>query len=125
MNKSVIVADENIALSTVPAPRKAGYQVVSVAEESPSASDEQVLRRACELNARILTFDRDYGDLIFRRGCPAPRAVLYLRFAPRSPDELTAVVLKLFDESQSGALDGYLVVWARDGIRKRAFPAKT
>lgn len=124
MNKRILLVDENVALSTVRALREAGYRVVSIAEEQPSASDIQVLGQACELDATIITFDRDYRELIFRRNHPAPRSVLYLRFAPQSPTEITNVVFGLLDPAIAGELDGYLAVWTREGTRKRAFPAR-
>ncbi len=121
MSGKVLLADENIALGAIHALRKAGYQVIAVAEESPGLSDAEVLARGCALSAILLTFDRDYGELIFKDGHPYPRSVIFLRSFPESPEEMSGVIEALLDGS-AGEVDGYFVVWTHDGIRKRLFP---
>jgi len=41
----------------------------------------------------ILTFDRDYGDLLFKRRLAPPAGVIYLRFDPATPLEPAEEVL--------------------------------
>jgi predicted nuclease of predicted toxin-antitoxin system len=117
-----LVADEHIALSTINALRELGYGVTAVAATMPGAMDQVVLHHACSINAVLLTFDRDYGELIFRRGLPPPRSVLYLRTIPTSPIEMTDIIKGLLNGRLAGDVSGYFVVWTRDGVRKRAFP---
>lgn len=45
--------------------RKLGYDIVSIAEGSPSISDAEVLTKANEQDRIILTNDKDFGDLVF------------------------------------------------------------
>jgi Domain of unknown function (DUF5615) len=67
------LADENFPRPALLLWRDAGNDVRSVAEENPGLSDEAVAE-ICELDARVLlTFDKDFGELIFRRGLPARR----------------------------------------------------
>ena len=35
----------------------------------------------------ILTFDRDYGELLFRHRLGRPRGVIYFRYDPATPEE--------------------------------------
>jgi predicted nuclease of predicted toxin-antitoxin system len=49
-----------------------------IAEISPSASDEEVLRRSVDGNAVLVTEDKDFGELVYRR-VPAHTGVLLLR----------------------------------------------
>ena len=82
-----LLADENIPIASVVALREAGHDVVSITEYSPGISDVAVMKLAHEESRIIVTFDRDYGELVFRRQLPVPGGVLYLRFIPVSPRE--------------------------------------
>jgi hypothetical protein len=66
------VADESVDAPIVHRLREAGHEVWSVAEESPSISDREVLRAASEADRVLLTADRDFGDLHVRLGLPSP-----------------------------------------------------
>lgn len=122
MKGVTLVADENVALSAVKALRDGGSRVVYISEEQPGSPDVSVLQRACDADATLLSFDRDYGELIFRRGHRAPRSVIYLRDVPSSPAEMVSIVQGLLNGSLAGEVAGHFVVWTRDGIRKRLFP---
>jgi predicted nuclease of predicted toxin-antitoxin system len=76
------LANENFPLESVRSLRAAGHDVAAVIEDSPGAKDHEVLARAAREERIILTFDRDYGELIYRLKHPAPAGIIYLRFAP-------------------------------------------
>jgi len=82
-----VLANENIPLASVVSLRQAGHDVLSVTEFSPGISDKEVLRLAHSQARVILTFDRDYGELVFRHRLPVPAGAMYLRFSPASPIE--------------------------------------
>ena len=81
------LANENFPLKSVHILRNAGYDVASITEDSPGIQDEHVLRQAVREQRIILTFDRDYGELIYRRKLSAPNGVIYFRFEPKTPEE--------------------------------------
>ena len=58
--------------------RRAGHDVVYMAEIAPAASDAAVLARAQQDSRLLLTEDKDFGDLVFRRGGPVPVAAAAL-----------------------------------------------
>ncbi len=60
-----LLANENFPTSSVDLLRRAQHDVSSIAEESPGIKDDAVLARAVQQERLILTFDRDYGELIF------------------------------------------------------------
>ena len=66
----------------------------------------------------LLTFDRDFGELIYQQRLPCPPVVVYLRFAPATPEEPAQVVLAMLDSLK--ILEGQFVVLDRDSFRKRA-----
>jgi predicted nuclease of predicted toxin-antitoxin system len=60
------LANENFPLQSVRILRQADLEVASVTEDSPGIEDAEVLARAADEQRVILTFDRDYGELIYR-----------------------------------------------------------
>lgn len=115
-----LLADENVAGATIAALRAAGFDMASVAETCPGIADREVLLRSREQERWLVTYDRDYGDLIYRQGEPAPPGVVYLRLTPSEPKEAARAVesaLRRFSR------DGYFLVVGREGhVRERALP---
>ena len=69
----LLLADENIPHASIQALRDAGQDVLSASEVMARALDREVLARA-EAEGRVLvTFDRDFGALAFKRGSRRPR----------------------------------------------------
>lgn len=92
-----------------------------MAAEEPGLPDEQVLSRAFREERIILTFDRDYGRLLYEVGLPSPTGVVYFRLVPSSleePAEYLLVLLRRADFSVSGML----TVVERDRVRQRPLP---
>jgi predicted nuclease of predicted toxin-antitoxin system len=81
------LADENFPLSSVRFLRDAGYRVISIIQEAPGSKDEDILNRAHTERLVNLTFDRDYGELIYRHQALPPAGVVYFRFEPATPLE--------------------------------------
>jgi len=116
-----ILADENVPADSVAALRAAGVDVIAAAEIEPGAADIDVLERARLEGRALLTFDRAFGELIYRKGYPAPSAVIYMRFVPSSPEEPAAVLLQLIEHSVIQLADRFTVV-SRDQVRQRPLP---
>lgn len=79
------LADENVPRASILSLRAAGHDVASIREESRGVSDELILLRAHDEERVILTFDRDYGELIFRRHLPKSAGVVYFRLTTADP----------------------------------------
>lgn len=115
-----LLANENFPAPAIRKLRAAGVDVVAVSEVMPSVSDKEVLEFArCE-QRWIVTFDRDYGDLIFREGLPPPPAILFFRQEPYPPDRPADLVLAMLSEPQQAA--GCMVVISERNIRRKHFP---
>ena len=62
------LADENFPWPALEALRNAGWEIFSVAEECPGISDEEVAALCSESQRVLLTFDKDFGELVFAVG---------------------------------------------------------
>lgn len=82
-----LLADENLPLASVQYLRSKGLDVLSIGEDNPSIRDQEVMRLAIEQERTLLTFDRDFGELIFREGIKPEKGVIYLRLDSYRPDE--------------------------------------
>ena len=81
------LANENFPYPSIIKLRQAGYDITSISEDSPSVTDNEVMQRAINENRTILTFDRDYGELIFKHGYRPLSGVIYFRIFSYLPDE--------------------------------------
>lgn len=118
-----LLANENIPLSSVHALREEGFDVFSVSESAPGLKDAEVLSLARSQERILFTFDRDYGELVFRHGLPCPRGVVYLRFDPVDPLETFRILRGLLTAPER--VLGQFVVLGRDDFRRRPLPLST
>jgi predicted nuclease of predicted toxin-antitoxin system len=114
-----ILADENIPLKSVDLLREFGHDVASVTLDSPGANDSDVLKRAVREERVLLTFDRDFGEMIYKRKLPAPPGIVYLRFIPLSPQEVAVSLLDIL-KIDGLNLERKLTIVERNRIRQRS-----
>ncbi len=90
-------ADENFPRPAVRVLRDHGFDVIWAAETSPGASDEDLLARCAEHRFILLTLDKDFGELLFRKGLPADCGVncgvILFRVDRESPEQFAKLVL--------------------------------
>lgn len=116
-----LLANENFPGPAIRKLRAAGIDVVAVVEAMPAASDKQVLEFARAESRWIVTFDRDYGELVFKDGLPPPPAILYLRQEPYPAEVAADLVLAIL--SEPNLAEGFLVVLSERSVRRKPFPA--
>jgi predicted nuclease of predicted toxin-antitoxin system len=63
-----IVADENIEKPIIESLREHGFTVISIQELSPGVQDSVVLDSSKEDDRILLTSDKDFGELVYKRG---------------------------------------------------------
>lgn len=116
------LANENFPLVSIRLLRKAGHRVASIIQEAPGSKDEDILARAHVEKLVILTFARDYGELIYRHKSAPPAGVVYLRFTPATPAEPGEILLSIL-EKESLPLSGRFTIIEKGRIRQRALHA--
>ena len=89
-----IIADENIWEPVVSRLRGAGHDVIWVNQANPGDPDINHLDLATREARTLITYDKDFGDLIHRDSVPAPHGVLLFRIHNSVPvaSEISFVV---------------------------------
>ena len=93
------LANENVPLSSVTYLRSKGFDIIAVGVDNPSISDEQVVKIAISENRTIVTYDSDYGELIFKYGYKPNAGVIFIRFQPTNPFETANIIQRLVSKT--------------------------
>lgn len=115
------LADENFPLPSIHLLAEAGHDIIAVIEDSSGAADIAVLERASREARILLTFDRDYGQLLYQQGAATPAGLVYYRFVPSSPEEPAQYLLSSLEQIEL-SLHNMLTVAERDRVRQRPLP---
>ncbi len=115
-----LLANENLPQDSVLLLRERGYDVYSIGSDNPSISDEVVMGIAIEQNRVIITFDRDYGELIFRKGYRPNAGVIYLRIEPLYPTYPAEIVHRIIT-SGNFRFENTLTVVDENRVRQRPY----
>lgn len=110
--------DESTGKKVAEALRLKGFDVISVIDNFQGASDSEITRIAFRENRIIITNDKDFGDLIYRRKFPA-YGVIFLRLKDESPANKIRVILKVLSK-KAHQLTGNFIVVNESSIRIRS-----
>jgi predicted nuclease of predicted toxin-antitoxin system len=91
------LADESCDFLIVRKLRSADYDVLSVAESFPSASDQQVLKNAIKEGRILLTEDKDFGEWVFAHG-EKIEGVILIRFPGNARTRLGEEIILLVED---------------------------
>lgn len=115
-----LLANENFPVSSVKTLSEAGYDIIAVGLEFPGILDREVIELSINESRTIITFDRDYGELIFKMGYKPKSGVIYLRWDEFRPEEPGEYLVELFG-SKTIQYENRLTVISRDHIRQRKY----
>ncbi len=99
--------------------RSAELDVEWIQEVAPGLSDEEILELAGRLQRVLITYDTDFGDLIFNRGQPARAGVILLRVTGSIESHLARLLEVL------GTGEEWMTLFASvgdDRVRRRRLP---
>ena len=85
-----VLADENILNQVVIRLRAAGYDVRWAKESDRGEADPNLLELATRERRMLITYDKDFGDLVHRDGMSAPHGVILFRIHSDVPDAVEA-----------------------------------
>jgi predicted nuclease of predicted toxin-antitoxin system len=113
------LANENFPEPSIVLLRATGHDVRSIRTDAPGISDPHVIAMAQAEERIILTFDKDYGELIFKGGIGSPPAVLFLRYRGRDPKAAAALIQDAL--SVGTVFENRFTVIEEEGIRQRSY----
>ncbi len=114
------LANENFPAAIVRWLRDQGHDVVHAASEHVGEADERLLQVASMERRIVLTFDRDFGELVFHRRQPAAVGVVLFRLRQQSP-LLVETILKSFFLTNA-EVRGYFTVVSPGSFRQTRLP---
>lgn len=92
-----LLANENFPREAVDLLRTNGHDVAWVRTDAPGSSDDAVLARAHQDQRLLITFDKDFGELVFAKGQTASQGVVLFRISMPSPGVVAAKVASVLD----------------------------
>ncbi len=116
-----LLVNENFPAPALQVLRNRELDVVAVAEVMRGAADEEVLTAAHEQGRWLITFDRDYGELVFKEGRACPPAIRYPRQESYPPAHAAELALRALAEPAE--VDGFFLVITEATVRRRPLPA--
>jgi predicted nuclease of predicted toxin-antitoxin system len=116
-----LLADENFPLFSARLLEQKGHKIRSVALLFRGIPDTKVLSEAIENEECIITFDKDFGELIFKYNFPHPPAIILFRMDNFLPDEPAKILINIIEEEKI-LLPGYLTVITQNKTRQKKLP---
>ena len=115
-----LLANENFPLTSVNILKDSGFDIMCIGTDFSGILDWEVMQIAINQKRTILTFDRDYGELIFKKGFKPEMGVIYLRWNDFQPEMPGKYLRDLFS---TGEIDfkGKLTVISENTIRQRKY----
>jgi predicted nuclease of predicted toxin-antitoxin system len=115
------LANENVPGLAIEALRAAGHDVVWLYEGPHGLEDPVILSRAQRDKRIVITFDKDFGELVYRGGVDASAGVVLFRIATRSPREAAEKILRELTE-HADVLPGHFTVVGEQRVRVVELP---
>lgn len=116
----MFLANENFPRPSITLLRNQGYEIKSIQKLSPGIPDHEVLQLAVSDNLIILTFDKDYGELIFRHSTQHPPSVIYFRDKGNNPLFAGEVLLNLLPNPEINFKSCFTVI-EEQNVRQRFY----
>lgn len=113
--------NENFPQPSVRRLRAQGWDIAAIGEDSPSIDDDVVMARAVVEGRWLATFDRDYGELVFKQCLPTPPLIVLLRVVTYLPEEPAQWLMQLHVEREFH--EGYFHIFDGHAVRRRPFLA--
>ncbi len=115
-----LLSDENFPLVSVKILEERTYDVLSILRSFSGISDREIILLANKEKRLILTFDRDFGQLIFKEGLIPENGIFYFRLQDFSASEPAYFVLDILEKSKLEVANTMIVI-ERNFIRQKKF----
>ena len=115
-----ILADESVDYRIIRFLRKHSFDITAIIDNDASISDTEVLKKANEQKALLITEDKDFGELVFRLKI-SHKGILLLRFFNTEIDIQNKKILEVLQIHEIQLLNNFSTLTEkRLRIRKTA-----
>jgi predicted nuclease of predicted toxin-antitoxin system len=83
------IADENIPKESISMLKKQGVDILSITDFGLGLADTEILELANIEGRIVITFDKDFGQLIFKEKRKT-KGLMLLRFIPKSSEQIVS-----------------------------------
>jgi predicted nuclease of predicted toxin-antitoxin system len=108
------LADENISNKVVNSLRDKGIDIISIRLIASGLSDESVLDTANKQKRVVVSFDEDFGELIYRSKRKA-HGIILLKFIPKSQQHVIDVLSNVL--TLKTPIEGHFLIVNESRIR--------
>ena len=115
-----MLANENFPTDSFHYLKAKGFDIIAVGIDYSGITDEEVMTLAINEGRIILTFDKDYGELIFKYGYKPDRGVIFLRLDAYESDEPGKIIEQMLNTAYFDT-ERKLTVFDGKFIRQRAY----
>jgi predicted nuclease of predicted toxin-antitoxin system len=115
-----LIVDVGVGIAVENLLRKSGHEVLAVRHIDPALPDGEILSRALQESRLLITMDKDFGEMVYRRGLKHT-GVLLLRLDDATGEEKAAIVREIF-EQHADALSRRFSVYQSGRLRLRTPP---
>jgi len=115
-----LLANENFPMDSVKHLINGGFDIKAIGTHNPSISDNEVMEIAIKEARTILTFDRDYGELIFKHNYRPEMGVIYLRLDVYESNEPGKIIEELIKDAKFD-FQKKLTVITMESVRQRGY----
>ena len=115
-----LLANENFPLASTKILQKQGFDIKAIGTDNPSILDPEVIKIAEDEERTIITFDKDYGELIYKHGYKPKAGVIFLRILDTDPEGPGKFLMDIFKNTDL-EFNRKLTIIDRDKIRQRKY----
>lgn len=116
------LADENFPGDAVTQLETAGHDIVWIRTAAPGSKDEEIAAWAAREGRIVLTFDKDFGELVWRVGLPVTSGVVLFRLPMPPAADMAKILAARLGERSDWA--GHFTVIEPGRIRMRPLATK-
>lgn len=113
-----LLLDANISFRVVLQLRAEGFDVISIQELNPNETDKKILARALRQKRVVVTYDKDFGDLVFRDNLKH-QGVVILRTGNEKWSAQLETIKNFFQKIKTSEMSLYVWIVTDKEIRKR------
>ncbi|WP_425393126.1 DUF5615 family PIN-like protein [Ekhidna sp.] len=115
-----ILSERKCSIASVNHLKSKGFDITSIGVDDSGISDEYVMKTAMEQDRTIITYDSDYGELIFKHGFKPNAGIIFIRQQPADPLETAKIVDRLTSNSNL-SFERTLTVVDSNSLRQKKY----